>query len=91
MGAAKLVSLCILHFGFTVEHWEILAEALLAHAATHEIAKIESSPFGLRYVIEGIISTPDGRMPHVRAVWFMENGEDRARFVTACPLERSNG
>lgn len=24
-----------MHFGFTVEHWEILAEALLAHAATH--------------------------------------------------------
>ena len=77
-------------FGFAVEQWQTLAEALLAHAAAHEVAKIEPSPFGLRYVIEGIISTPDGRTPQIRTVWFIENGEERARFVTAYPLERSN-
>jgi len=76
-------------FGFTVEQWQTLAEALLAHAAAHEITKIEPSPFGMRYVIEGIISAPDGRTPQIRTVWFIEDGEDRARLVTAYLLERS--
>jgi hypothetical protein len=48
----------------------------------------EASPFGTRYVIEGIISTPDGRAPFIRAVWFIETGEQIPRFVTAYPLQR---
>ena len=35
-------------FGFTAEAWEILAQALRQHAAQHEIAKVEPSPFGTR-------------------------------------------
>jgi len=38
-------------FGCTTEAWEILAQALRQHAARHEIAKVEPSPFGNRYVI----------------------------------------
>jgi hypothetical protein len=72
-----------LSFGFRIEQWEVLASALLAHAANHEITKIESSPFGTRYVVEGIISAPDGRTAHIRAVWFIETDEERPRFVTA--------
>jgi len=55
-------------FGFTAEAWEILAHALRAHAAEHELTKIESSPFGKRYVVEGPLPTPSGRVPQVRAV-----------------------
>jgi hypothetical protein len=49
---------------------------------------VEATPFGTRYVIEGIISTPDGRVPLIRAVWFIETGEQIARFVAAYPLQR---
>ena len=65
-----------------------MAEALLRHAADHKVARIEPSPFGTRYVIEGMISTPDGRAPLIRAVWFMATDEDIPRFVTAYPLRR---
>lgn len=75
-----------LSFDFSIEFWEILAEALLRHAADHEVAKIEISPFGTRYVIEGIISAPDGRTPLIRSVWFIETTEDTPWFVTAYPL-----
>ncbi len=78
-----------LSFGFSLERWQTLAGALLAHAANYEVAKIEPSPFGLRYVIEGIISAPDGRTPHIRVVWFIETEKDRPRFVTAYPSPRS--
>ncbi len=76
-------------FGFTPEAWEVLAEALRRHAAGHPVAGIEASPFGTRYVIEGIISAPDGREPLIRVVWFVETGEQIPRFVTAYPLSRS--
>jgi hypothetical protein len=74
-------------FGFTSEAWETLAQALRQHAAQHEIAKIELSPFGKRYVIEGALQTPSGRVPQVRVVWFIDNRETVPRFVTAYPLK----
>jgi hypothetical protein len=74
-------------FGFQTEHWEELAQALRNHVANHDVAKTEGSPFGTRYVIEGIISTPDGRTPLIRTVWFIEMGEQTAKFVTAYPLQ----
>ena len=75
-------------FGFSVESWEIFAEALLCHAADHEVARAETSPFGTRYVVEGIISTPDSRAPLIPAVWFVEAREQIPRFATAYPLQR---
>lgn len=38
-------------FGFSVDEWQTLADARLRHAADHEVAKIEASPFGMRYII----------------------------------------
>jgi hypothetical protein len=76
-----------IQFGFAIERWEILAEALLAHAAEHEVAKLESTPFGTRYVIEGGLTTPDGRAPIVRVVWFIENDTEIPQLVTAYPLK----
>lgn len=73
-------------FGFSFEKWTVRAEALLRHAAETEITRVEESEFGKRYVIEGIIHAPDGRTPSIRSIWFIENGETYARFVTAYPL-----
>lgn len=75
-------------FGFARDDWRIFANALLQHCANNEVAKIEDSPFVKRYVIDGIIQTPDGRNPNVRSVWFIENAEQTPRFVTAYPLAR---
>ena len=76
-----------MRFGFLVDRWQILADALRVHALEHEVVKIEQSPFGLRYIIEGTMLTPDGRNPFVRSVWFIDNGSDETRFVTAYPME----
>ena len=76
-------------FGFSADAWRELAAARRHHAASYEVARVESSPFGTRYVIEGAIATPDGRNPEIRSVWFIETGEDVPRFVTAYPLERN--
>ena len=73
-------------FGFVADSWEALAEAVLRHAAEHEVKEVEPSPFGSRYIIDGTLQTPSGRTPNVRTVWFVETGEDFPRFVTAYPL-----
>ncbi len=76
-----------LAFGFTIEAWEAMAEALKLHASTHEVARIEERlPFGVHYVIEGSLITPDGRNPDVRVVWIIDDGDDTPRLVSAYPL-----
>lgn len=76
-----------LSFGFKAETWEELADALVNHARENNVVKEEPSPFGIRYVVEGAMPAPDGRSPNVRAVWFIDTGEDQPRFVTAYPLK----
>ena len=76
-----------MRFGFTLEKWEQLADALRTHAHEHEVAQVEQSPFGVRYVVEGSLNTADGRNPIVRSVWFVETDQDITRFVTAYALE----
>ena len=78
------------HFGFTPNEWQQLAAALQEHAQQHSVIGIEASPFGKRSIIEGTINTPDGRSPHIRAIWFIEDGTDIPRLVTAYPLRRQS-
>ncbi len=73
-------------FGFAPDNWQELVDALIRHAGDHEVAKEEDSPFGTRYVVDGTMVMADGRNAEVRTVWFIDNGADTARFVTAYPL-----
>jgi hypothetical protein len=74
-------------FGFTLDTWEVLADALHRHAAEHDVAAVEETAFGTSYAVEGSLSAPDGRSPQVRVIWFIENGERTPRLVTAYPLK----
>ena len=75
-------------FGCAVAEWERLAQALCEHAAEHDVTRVETSSYGQRYIVEGIIRSPEMRNSLIRAVWFVESGEDTPRFVTAYPLRR---
>jgi hypothetical protein len=79
-----------MRFGFSIAQWQQLADALFTHAQTHEVIKIEQTQFGTRYIIEGKLETPCKRKPHVRVVWFIENGSTQPKLVTAYPLETQN-
>ena len=75
-------------FGFNLAQPEALEQALLAHAAAHEVARVSETPHGIKYVIDGTIKSPDGRSPQVRAVWIVDRGEEVApRLVTAYARE----
>jgi hypothetical protein len=76
-----------LAFGFTIEAWQIMAEALRQHANDHEVTKVEERPpFGIHYVIEGTLQTPDGRNPSVRVIWIIDDDDIVPRLVSAYPL-----
>ena len=74
-------------FGFSVEEWEIFANALHEHAVRHEVGKITSTSHGTKYIIEGELMTPDGRNPIIRTVWITESEETTPRLVTAYPVK----
>jgi hypothetical protein len=76
------------HFGFSVDDWQVLAEALRAHVMEHEVARTSDSPHGIRYTVEGELTTPQGRRPLVRTVWIVDHGTEIPRLVSAYPLAR---
>ncbi len=69
-------------FGFRIEEWERLADALREHG--------RKSGFGPRYEVEGELSTPDGRRPRVRTVGQLDEGEVAPQLITTYPLEASH-
>jgi len=73
-------------FGFGVENWELLVDALLRHVQENDVARQENSPFGIRYVVEGIMVMADGRDALMRTVWFIDTDNDTPRLVTAYPF-----
>jgi hypothetical protein len=74
-------------FGFRIENWEQLADALREHGRTHEITRQQETGFGPRYAVEGELNTPTGRRPRVRTVWQMDEGAIAPRLISAYPLE----
>lgn len=78
-----------LSFGFTIEHWRALRVALENHGRINPLSKTEENLFGVKYIVEGILQTPDYRNPHIRTIWFIDSDDDEQipRLVTAYPLK----
>ena len=74
-------------FGFEIENWEQLADALREHGRTYEVSSRQETGFGPRYAVEGELDTPPGRRPRVRTVWQMDKGAIAPRLISAYPLE----
>jgi hypothetical protein len=72
--------------GFFARETESLRDALLGHAQRQEVSRTLKTPFGVKYVLDGPLKSPDGRDPETRSVWIVETGGDRPRFLTAYPL-----
>jgi len=76
-----------LAFGFTIAAWQVMANALILHAHDYEVTSIvPRPPFGVNYVIEGNIVSPDKRHPAVRVIWAIDRDSELPRLVSAYPL-----
>jgi hypothetical protein len=77
-----------LRFGFNITEWHRLAEALVRHARENDVAESEQTPHGTRYVVDGLLTAPDGTRLNVRSAWYIHPGRGAPRFVTAHPLPK---
>jgi len=77
-----------LGFGFSGERWEDFANALRLHGASHEAVMEREDDFGVRYSVDGMLESPDGRNPGVRSVWMIDRGGSSPRLISAYPAGR---
>jgi len=85
-GGGKDKAIFFMRFGFTIEQWDVLEKALLAHAVAYDVASTIETSQGINYSIEGAIDTPDGRQPQIRTIWAVDKESTLPRLVTAYPL-----
>ena len=76
------------NFGFRIQNWEEFADALRSHCIRGEVVRTERTDYGVKYIVDGIIETPDGRNPYIRAIWQVDKGGDYPRIITARPIRR---
>lgn len=74
-------------FGFRQEEWHELAEGLLRVAAEGMVVQVVESAHGSKYIVDGLLHTPNNKTVLVRTVWIREPGRGRPRLVTAYPRE----
>jgi hypothetical protein len=73
--------------GFGAHDWELFAAALCRLALNSPVSQNMETEHGKKYIIDGAIETPLGKMPMVRTVWIIDKGSDAPRLVTAYPHE----
>jgi Domain of unknown function (DUF6883) len=83
VGKAKATFFRALGFNETNTH--VLEHELLTLAHSAPVQEMVSSPHGVKYVIDGTLTTPSGTSSRIRTVWILETGETNPRFVTAYP------
>lgn len=76
-----------LGLGFTVEQWQVFADALRTLATSFQVIEKVESAHGIKYIVIGQIETASGRSPSIRTVWIVDKGNDKPRLVTAYPGE----
>lgn len=72
--------------GFNETNTSKLEKSLLNIAHTKEVKNIVQSIHGIKYVIDGEIKSPKGRILRLRTVWIIEPIQSRPRFITAYPV-----
>jgi hypothetical protein len=58
---------------------------LLSIANGGQTVSEDSTAFGQKYVRDGVIETPTGRMIGLRTIWISDEPDDPPRLVTAYP------
>lgn len=73
-------------FGFEKSGVNVFKEALHELIRENDVTESIDTQFGVKFVVEGQIISPDGRNPIVKSIWIIQNGEDFPKFVTVYPI-----
>jgi hypothetical protein len=58
---------------------------LVRLARDGDVAAEEPTPFGLKYVVDGVIDAPARRSVGLRTIWISDQAGEPPRLVTAYP------
>lgn len=72
--------------GFDETNVLALKESLLSIASSQEVKDVIKSQHGIKYVLDGKIQTPNGRIVQLRTIWILELDQKTPRFVTVYPI-----
>ena len=73
--------------GFQRENWRVLADALRQVLRNSPITKSMTSVHGKKYIVDGALRSPLGKVATVRTIWIVDTEGDAPRLVTAYPRE----
>ncbi len=85
--AGKFKAYFFISFGFSLNKHLLLQNALKEHCKINNIVGKIKTDFGEKYIIEGIINSPDKRNPLIRSIWIIEKNTQNPILVTAYPLK----
>ena len=72
--------------GFNITNISLFKKSLLKIAKTEEIVDEIITPYGTKYILEGKLDNPIGKIVKVRTLWIIEKSKNIPRFVTVYPV-----
>jgi len=72
--------------GLNETNADTLEKGLISIARSEDVKKVMPSVYGTKYIIDGLLQTPAGKLVQLRTVWIIDIDQDDPRFVTAYPL-----
>src|SRR3989344_7866747 len=69
------------NLGFNGANIRFFQEALQKIVKSEEVKNEIVSPYGIKYILDGKISTPSGKIVQVRTIWIIEKEQNRPGFV----------
>jgi hypothetical protein len=73
-------------FGFQAATWTVLRDAFMEHAVANDVTIEEETDFGIKFIVDGSLPSPDGRNPAIRSIWIRRHEETEVRLVTTYPF-----
>jgi hypothetical protein len=71
--------------GYPLATWEVLEHDLRELAKSQVISELETSSYGIKYMVRGTSNGPSGRTLHVMTIWITLAATGETRFVTLFP------
>ena len=72
--------------GYDENNVGALVQDFLDIAHNRHVTESVETRYGTKYVIDGVLMSPDGRSLQVRTVWIIDADDLSPRFVTAYPI-----
>lgn len=83
VGGAKAA--LFMSLGYRCDEWTRLRDDLAYIAQNGEVVEVDTTTYGLKMIVDGVVESPCGRMVALRTVWISDGPDGVPRLVTAYP------